>query len=163
MMRWGLVAILWLAAFLRLYNLTALGLEHDEVANWLIDRRILAGRHGIYFADAYGHEAGFHYLQTLTISLIGDNSLALRLPAALLGILVVAVSYRFVKSLYNHPTALLAPAIVAVTFFPTFYSRLALRAIMLPLFSGLAGYFFWEGKGGRGKGKGERGKGERLD
>ena len=160
MMRWGLVAILWLAAFLRLYNLTAQGLEHDEVANWLIDRRILAGRHGIYFADAYGHEAGFHYLQTLSVALIGDNTLALRLPAALLGILVVAVSYRFVKSLYNQPTALIASAIVAVTFFPTFYSRLALRAIMLPLFSGLAGYFFWEGGRRRGKWKGESGKGK---
>ena len=41
--------------------------------------------------------------------------------------------------------ALIAAAILAVTFFPTFYSRLALRAIMLPVLSGLAAYFYWRG------------------
>lgn len=147
------MGLLLLAAGLRLFGLTSLGLEHDEVANWLIDRSILAGNHGIYFQEAYGHEAGFHYLQTLTVALIGDNVLALRLPAALLGVLVVAVSYRLVKTLYNYPVALVAAAIVAVTFFPAFYSRLALRAIMLPVFSGLAGYFFWEGVKKMGNGE----------
>ncbi len=138
-----LVALLLLAAFLRLFRLTVLGLEHDEVANWLIDRTILAGNHSLYFAEAYGHEAGFHYLQSLFVALLGDNALALRLPAALLGIVVVAVSYRLVKTLYNRPIALLSALIVAITFFPTFYSRLALRAIMLPVLSGLSGAFFW--------------------
>ena len=146
----ALLGLLLLAAGLRLVGLTSLGLEHDEVANWLIDRSILAGNHGIYFQEAYGHEAGFHYLQTLTVALIGDNALALRLPAALLGVLIVAVSHRLVKTLYNHPVAFVAAAIVAITFFPAFYSRLALRAIMLPVFSGLAGYCFWVGMGARG-------------
>ena len=141
--RWTLVCILLWGAWLRLFNLTALGLEHDEVANWLIDRSILGGNHGIYFSAAYGHEAGFHYWQTLFVALIGDNTLALRLPAALLGVLLIAVSYKLVTVLYNRPIALLSAAILAVTFSPIFYSRLALRAMMLPVFSGLAAYFFW--------------------
>lgn len=141
----AIVLTLLIGAFLRFWNLTTLGLEHDEVANWLIDRSILAGKHGIYFQEAYGHEAGFHYLQTLFVALIGDNALALRLPAALLGTLLIAVSYTFVRVLYDRQVALIAALIVAVTFFPVFYSRLALRAIMLPVFSGLAGYFYWRG------------------
>ncbi len=139
-----LALILLLGTFLRFWNLTTVGLEHDEVANWLIDRAILAGKHGIYFQEAYGHEAGFHYLQTLSVVLLGDNALALRLPAALLGVLLIAVNYAFVKLLYNRQIALIAALILAVTFFPIFYSRLALRAIMLPVFSGLSGYFFWK-------------------
>ena len=35
--------------------------EHDEVAHWLINRDILAGEHAIYFSEAYGHEALYHY------------------------------------------------------------------------------------------------------
>jgi 4-amino-4-deoxy-L-arabinose transferase-like glycosyltransferase len=143
----AVVLTLLVGAFLRFWNLTAVGLEHDEVANWLIDRSILAGKHAIYFQEAYGHEAGFHYLQTLSVALIGDHALALRLPAALLGVVLIAVSYTLVKQLYNRQIALVAAVILAVTFFPVFYSRLALRAIMLPVFSGLAGYFYWRGKG----------------
>ncbi|MGB1250562.1 MAG: ArnT family glycosyltransferase [Candidatus Promineifilaceae bacterium] len=143
--RLWLVFLLLLGAWLRLSKLTALGLEHDEVANWLIDRSIINGNHGIYFSEAYGHEAGFHYLQTLFVMLIGDNALALRLPAALLGVVLLAVSYTLVKTLYNRPIALIATAILAITFFPIFYSRLALRAMMLPVFSGLAATFFWRG------------------
>ncbi len=138
------LVILLLAACLRLPRLTHIGLEHDEVANWLIDKGIQAGNHGIYFQEAYGHEAGFHYVQTLFITLLGDNALALRLPAALLGIILVAVSHRLIKTLYNRQTATIAALILAITFFPTFYSRLALRAIMLPVLSGASAYFFWQ-------------------
>ncbi len=43
---------------MRLIDLVrAAGLEDDQVANWLIDRDFLAGDHGIYFTEAYGHEA----------------------------------------------------------------------------------------------------------
>ena len=142
--RVGMVLILLWGAWLRLFNLTELGLEHDEVANWLIDRAILNGKHGIYFSEAYGHEAGFHYLQTLFVALLGDHAFALRLPAALLGIVLIAVSYTLVKVLYNRPIALITALLLAITFFPIFYSRLALRAIMLPVLSGLAAYFFWK-------------------
>ena len=78
-----MVLLLLLGAALRLSGLnngSPPGLEHDEVANWLIDQGILAGQHGVYFTAAYGHEAGFHYWQTLFVGLLGDNALALRLP-----------------------------------------------------------------------------------
>ncbi|MCB8922629.1 MAG: glycosyltransferase family 39 protein [Ardenticatenaceae bacterium] len=141
-----LLLILLLAAALRLVglnNLSPPGIEHDEVANWLIDRSILAGEHAIYFTRAYGHEAGFHYLQAGFVALLGDNVLALRLPAVFAGLLLVAVSYVLTRRLFGRREALISAAILAILFWPTFYSRLALRAITLPVLSGLSAYFWW--------------------
>lgn len=142
----ALLLMLLVAAALRLYGLSNLsppGLEHDEVAHWLINRDILAGNHGVYFADAYGHEAGYHYLQTGFALLLGDNALALRLPSAFAGLLLVAVNYALTRQLFDRRTALLSAALLAVLLWPVFYSRLALRAISLPLLTGLSAYFWW--------------------
>lgn len=143
-----MVIILLTAAVLRLYglnNLSPPGLAHDEVAHWLINRGILNGQHGLYFTEAFGHEAGFHYLQTLFMLLLGDNAFVLRLPSAFAGLLLVAVSFSLTRQLFGSRRALAAAAILAVLFWPVFYSRLALRAISLPLLSGLSAYFWWRG------------------
>ena len=140
--------ILLAAAALRLYglnNLSPPGLEHDEVAHWLINRGILAGQHAIYFTEAFGHEAGFHYIQTGFQVLLGDNILALRLPSAFAGLLLVAVSFALARRLFDLRTALLSASLLAILFWPVFYSRLALRAIAVPLLSGLSAYFWWRG------------------
>ncbi|MCO5206498.1 MAG: glycosyltransferase family 39 protein [Anaerolineae bacterium] len=154
---WSMTAILLAGAALRLWRLTDLGLEHDEVANWLIDRSILNGNHAVYFTDAYGHEAGFHYMQAAFVALLGDNALALRLPAALAGIVLIAVTFALLRLIFGRKIALIAAALLAVTFFPVFYSRLGLRAITLPVLSALSFYFFWQAtmKGGRRKAEGE--------
>jgi 4-amino-4-deoxy-L-arabinose transferase-like glycosyltransferase len=146
--RFSLVLALLTAAFLRLYglnNLSPPGLAHDEVAHWLINRDILAGRHAVYFTEAYGHEAGFHYLQTLFMALLGDHALALRLPAAFCGLLLVAVSFALARRLFGWRVALGAAVLLAILFYPVFYSRQGLRAISLPLLSGLSAYFWWQG------------------
>jgi 4-amino-4-deoxy-L-arabinose transferase-like glycosyltransferase len=143
-----LVAVLLLAAVLRLYglnNLSPPGLEHDEVAHWLINRDILEGNHALYFTEAYGHEAGYHYLQTLFMVLLGENAFVLRLPSAFAGILLIAISFALARRLFGLKTALLSATLLAVLFWPVFYSRLALRAISLPLLSGLSAYFWWQG------------------
>lgn len=142
------VFILLVAAALRLIGLrhgSPPGIEHDEVANWLIDRSILAGNHAIYFTQAYGHEAGFHYLQASFVALLGDHVLTLRLPAAFAGLLLVAATHALTHRLFGRPVALIAAAITAVLFWPVFYSRLGLRAITLPLLAALAAYFWWGG------------------
>ncbi len=137
-----MIVVLLLGAGLRVvgvYGLSPPGLEHDEVANWLIDRDILDnGRLTPYFSEAYGHEAGFHYVQAASVALLGDNAFALRLPAILLGILVIAVHFALARRLFGTRTALLSAALLAVLFWPVFYSRLGLRAISLPFVSGLA-------------------------
>ncbi|WP_374687010.1 glycosyltransferase family 39 protein [Promineifilum sp.] len=156
-----LVAILLLASAIRFVALdnfpsphgaTPPGLEHDEVAHWLINRDILAGNHAIYFAEAYGHEALYHYVQAYFGALVGDHALALRLPSAYLGVLLVAVSYALGRRLFGPGAGLLSAAFLAVLFWPVFYSRLALRAIMLPVLSGVSAVLWWRafGRGSRG-------------
>lgn len=141
-----MVTVLLVAAGLRfvgLDNVTPPGLEHDEVAHWLINRDILAGNHAVYFTEAYGHEALYHYLQAGFGALVGDHALGLRLPSAYLGVLLVAVGYVLGRRLFGVGAGLFAAAFLAVLFWPVFYSRLALRAIALPVFSGLSAYFWW--------------------
>lgn len=142
-----MVAILLIAAFLRLHGLnneSPPGLEHDEVAHWLINRDILDGNHALYFSEAFGHEAGFHYVQALFLLLLGDNAFVLRLPSALSGLLLIAVSFVLAKRLFGINAALMSAGLLAILFWPIFYSRIALRAIALPVFSGLSAYFWWQ-------------------
>jgi 4-amino-4-deoxy-L-arabinose transferase-like glycosyltransferase len=119
------------------------GLSHDEVANWLIDQQILAGRHAVYFTEAYGHEAGFHYLQAATVRLVGDNALALRMPAFFLATLLIAIHYTLIRKLFSKNIALVSAGLLATVFWGVFFSRQGLRAIMLPVVAGLSAYFWW--------------------
>ncbi len=142
-----MVILLLVAAALRVYginNVSPPGLEHDEVANWLIARAILDGRLALYFTEAYGHEAGFHYLQAVSVALLGDHALGLRLPAIMAGVLVIAVQYALTKRLFGVTTALVTVVFLAILFWPVFYSRLGLRASSLPLVSGLSLYAWWK-------------------
>ena len=154
--RFLLVAILLVATALRVIGLdnfptlqgaTPPGLEHDEVAHWLINRDILAGEHAIYFSDAYGHEALYHYAQAYFGAAVGDHALALRLPSAYLGVLLVAVSYALGRRMFGVRMGLISAAFLAVLFWPVFYSRLALRAISLPVLSGLSAWAWWRAFG----------------
>lgn len=143
-----LLLILLVGASLRLIGLnnqSPPGLEHDEVAHWLINQKILAGDHAVYYTDAYGHEAGFHYLQTAVGLALGDNALSLRLPAAFCGLLTVAITYALTRRLFGRDVALTSAAFASVLFWPVFFSRLGLRAIALPVCSGLSAYCWWGG------------------
>ena len=160
--RFALVAILLVATALRVIGLdnfptlagaTPPGLEHDEVAHWLINRDILAGEHAIYFTEAYGHEALYHYAQAFFGAAVGDHALALRLPSAYLGVLLVAVGYALGRRLFGVRVGLLSAAFLAVLFWPVFYSRLALRAIALPVVAGVSAMAWWRAFAGeRGRG-----------
>ncbi len=143
----AVVLILLVAAVLRLADLVGVppGLEHDEVANWLIDRDILSGRHALYFTEAYGHEAGYHYLQAAAVALLGDHALSLRLPSVFLGLLGIAASFALARRLFGQRVALINAALLAVLFWPVFFGRLGVRAISLPAVSGLAAWFFLRG------------------
>ncbi len=156
--RLSLIALLLLATALRVVGLDNFptsqgasppGLEHDEVAHWLINQDILAGHHAIYFTEAYGHEALYHYAQALFGAAVGDHALVLRLPSAYLGVLLVAVAYALGRRLFGVGIGWWAAAFLAVLFWPVFYSRLGLRAIALPVVSGLSAVAWWRAFAGQ--------------
>lgn len=141
---WRVVATIFLlAAALRLWALGQVppGLAHDEVAHWLIARDVLAGNCAIYFTAAYGHEPLYQYAQAATVALFGDHWLGLRWPSVAFGLLGMAATYALVRRLFGASVALLTAAWLAVSFWPMFYARVALRAITLPFIAALCAYF----------------------
>jgi len=135
-----ILAILLAAAALRSYRLADLppGVEHDEVAEWQIARGILAGRHAIFFREAYGQEPAYLYLQAVSISLLGDHVLALRFTSFAVAMLTMAAGYRLMRRLFGTVTALASLAFIAVTLWPVFVARVAIRGMTLPLVMCLA-------------------------
>jgi hypothetical protein len=147
-----LAGIILLAAALRLWRLPTLppGLWYDEAVNGVDVRMMLAGRGlPLYFIANNGREPLFIYLQALSVALLGYTPYALRVVAALTGILTVPAVYACARALWPHGDnrdpwpALIAAAGLAVSYWHLSLSRLGLRAILLPLVSALAVAFFW--------------------
>ena len=129
------VAILLIATALRTYRLTDVppGIEHDEVAEWQIARGILAGHHALFFRQAYGQEPLYLYLQAAAITMWGDHLWTLRFTTFAIAMLTLAACYRLTRRLFGRLAALASLALIAVTLWPIFFSRLGLRAMTLPL------------------------------
>jgi hypothetical protein len=141
---WASVTLtLLLAAALRFWGLGQVppGLAHDEVANGLIARDILAGRHAIYFTAAYGHEPLYQYVQAASVALFGGHWLGLRWPSVAFGLLGIAGTYALARRLFGVRVALLTVAWLAGSFWPLSYARVGVRAISLPFTAALAAYF----------------------
>ena len=139
-----LAGILLLAAFLRLVALDRVppGLSQDEVFNAGMVPYILDGNHALFFRQAYGHEPLYHYWMIPFQLLLGDNWLAARLPSVVLGLLVVALAMRWVRRDFGANTAVVTGLLLAVSWWPIIFSRVALRPIAEPFFL-LLGVWFW--------------------
>ena len=148
--RWELgavIAILLVAAALRMVALSDVppGLRYDELLNYRMAQRVLAGEFPIYFRESWGHEPLFHYAQAASIALTKACDWSLRLPAALFGLFGVLTTWLVARCLFGPRVAILAAAGLAVSFWSVFYSRDGLRGITIVPFSCLMVYFLWRG------------------
>ncbi|HEY74488.1 MAG: hypothetical protein B6I35_10350 [Anaerolineaceae bacterium 4572_32.2] len=137
---WALVAILLVAATLRLVALSDAppGPGYDELQNSLLVERVLEGEWAIYFPENFGQESVYPTLAALAVRLLGWNVFALRLPGALAGVLSVLALYLAGRRLANRRAALLAAAFQAVSFWPLLETRMALEMALSPPLAGLA-------------------------
>lgn len=149
---WQLIVVTLIAAAgLRLWQVGALppGLHYDEAADTIIAAQIARGENTPIFVEAYtGKEVLFFYWAAAWMKLIGPTAFAMRLAAALAGVLTVAATYRAVRELFHpHPfspgsggqsVALLAAMFMAVSFWHVLMSRLGFRSISEPLLQALA-------------------------
>ncbi|MCB0214780.1 MAG: hypothetical protein KDJ52_35905, partial [Anaerolineae bacterium] len=89
------VLILLLAAFFRLYHLPTLppGLNFDEAGNGVAALDILAGLPRLWWTIGGGKEPLWPYVIAVSTAIFGPIPLALRLPAAAIGILTVAAVF----------------------------------------------------------------------
>ena len=121
------------------------GLYQDEAFNGLDAIRVLAGEHPIYFTANNGREPLLIYLASISIARLGRTVAAVRLPSALLGTLTIPATAFLGSALFNKRVGILASALIAITFWPLHLSRIAFRAVGLPLFVALSLAAGWHG------------------
>ncbi|HEY8476868.1 MAG TPA: glycosyltransferase family 39 protein [Chloroflexota bacterium] len=150
--RWGavsdgllLLGVLVVAAFLRLSRLDEVppGLHFDEAAYGVLALDVLRGDRPIFFSAYASREPLFVYLVALSISLVGQTPLAIRLVAALAGVLAVATTYWAGRLLLGRAVGLLGAGAMAVSFWPVLTTRLGYRANLVPLFVALVVALLW--------------------
>ena len=132
-----LLALLLIAFFLRVYNLDVAppGLHFDEGANGTDALRVWQGVTPLFFPDNNGREPLYIYLVSLFVGALGNNALALRLPAAFAGTVAVASTFALGRRLLDDRAALIGAGFVAVTFWTVALSRISYRAnLFLALF-----------------------------
>ena len=145
---WILIAVLLLAAFLRLWKLDVVprGPSHDEANNGLMAGEVLKGYHPVFFEIYTGVEPGLIYPQALAFWALGSNATVQRWVSVAFGLLTVALTYAFAVRLFrSRLVGLLSALLVAVSFWHVFVSRLALRAVVMPPLQILTLLFFWRG------------------
>jgi 4-amino-4-deoxy-L-arabinose transferase-like glycosyltransferase len=136
--------ILLLAAAARLVMLAEIppGLAQDEVLDADIALFIRQGEHALFFRHGYGHEPLYHYWAAPFQALLGDNVLSIRLPAAFLGLLLVALTLRWARRDFGATVAVVAGLGLAVSWWPIIFSRIGIRPIMEPVLL-VAAMWFW--------------------
>ena len=114
------------AACLRLPGLGSLGFIVDEGYQALAVRGVL--EHGLPRLDTgyvYTRAFPFVYLQAACAWLLGFDEFALRLPAAVFGVLLVPVGFWFGRALFNTRVGLVTAALLALSAWEVEYARYA--------------------------------------
>ncbi|MEZ4593981.1 MAG: glycosyltransferase family 39 protein [Chloroflexota bacterium] len=119
------------------------GLRYDELQNYLMAGRVLAGERPLYFAESWGHEPLYHYLQAGSLALLGELDWSLRLPSVVLGMIELATTWLVAQKLLGRRVGLLTTAFLAVSFWAILYSRVGLRVGAVTAFATLMIYFLW--------------------
>lgn len=131
----ALALIALVGAALRLYRIGELppGLYRDEAFYGLDALGVLAGEWSLYFVANNGREGLFIYLLAPSVAALGRTPEALRLVSALVGTLTVLALYAAGRAMFSPQVGLIAAAVLATTFWHLALSRVAFRAITLPL------------------------------
>ncbi|BCX04143.1 MAG: membrane protein [Candidatus Roseilinea sp.] len=130
-----LVLIVAIGAALRFYRIGELppGLYRDEGYYGLDALRVLDGDLAIYFAANNGREGLFMYVLAAGVRLFGRTPEALRAASAFVGTLTIVAIYFAARNMFSPRIGALSAAILAITFWHLAISRVAFRAITLPL------------------------------
>lgn len=148
-----LLIVLLVTTFFHLWQLPHFPppMTGDEAKNGLEVLLLRAEPKLISFAPANaGREAMFHYMLMLPMAIFGSTVFALRIIPTLAGIVAVALSYRWARTLLppspDGPwAALLTATCLSASLWALQLSRLGLRGILLLPCMLAAYHFFWLG------------------
>jgi uncharacterized membrane protein len=140
-----LILILWLAAYLRFTGLNQPGFWLDELSYTLAAQKPVLNQI-INSTETLGDYLSVDpTLSAIPFSLflkLGDSNFLARFPAALFGVLGVALTYRLGRRLLGNTTGLLAAFLLATSSFHILYSQEA-RSYTQFIFFSLASFFFF--------------------
>jgi 4-amino-4-deoxy-L-arabinose transferase-like glycosyltransferase len=152
-----LLAILAVASFFRLWQLASVppGVWPDEALNANTAVRILdTGTFQVFYPENHGREGLFFLLISFSFALFGISVWSFKLVPAFLGILTILGQYLFSREFFrlvnleekkSQVAALLATLFLAISFWHINFSRIAFRAILVPLIIVFSFYFFFHG------------------
>lgn len=148
----ALLIIVAIAALLRLLFLGTIpnGFFCDEASNGYDSYSILKtlrDQHGNFlplFARALDdyRPSLYIYLTAPFIQIFGLNEFAVRLPAAIFGVLTIIVFYALVKELFDKRVALITALLLAMNPWHIHFSRIAFEATLIPFFTCLSVWLF---------------------
>jgi mannosyltransferase len=150
-----LLAILLLASFLRFYRLDTQSLWNDEGTSVAVAQRDLATIARDAAQDI--HPPLYYWLLHGWVELLGTSEAAVRSLSALLGVILVALTYALGRLLAGRWTGLAAALLAAVNPFQVYYSQEARMYMLLAVWSALAFYaaLRWVISPPLGEGRGE--------
>lgn len=141
--------VMVIAIAMRLYGLSTIppGLSPDEAMSGnsalTADR---TGEYRVYYSENNGGGGLFINLQTLSVHVLGNTTYALRLVAAIAGILTVLGVYFLTRRLFDDwRIAAIASFLMAVGFWHTHFSRIGNPEILEPLFAVWGFYYLYKG------------------
>ncbi len=128
---WSMMAVLLVATAFRFFAIDAAppGWRDDELIEYGMDRRIADGWRPLFITEAEGHEPVYHYLHAGTLLLFGDNLVGYKWLPMAFGLLTTALTYALARKMFNAKVALVAAALMAVSFWPVMYARFGVRHI----------------------------------
>lgn len=135
------LAIAATTAMLRVWRLGSAvpWLWYDEAGNGLDARELLAGQFRVFFSRSLGKEPLFNYLVTPFVAAMDGEAVAVRLAAAVMGVVMVPLLYACSLALWPDNRragiwmGLLAAGWWAVNYWPQSINRISFRANMLPV------------------------------
>jgi len=153
--QWLLLATVGLAALLRLVFLAQNpnGFYSDEASTGYDAFSLLAtgrdrfGQIWPFFARSFGdyNESLYRFLTVPSVACFGLNEFAVRLPAALAGVLTIPAVYFMGRELFDRRAGLVAACFLACSPWHIQFSRIGFRAVLFPLCFGWGLYFFIRG------------------
>ncbi len=121
------------------------GPSHDELRMMKLGDLIVGGERPIHWKISYSAEPLFMYGLAAVMPPFGSTVFAARLVTRWAGLLLIPLTYTLARRLFGRGVALVTGGVLAVTWWPVFFSRVALRGITLPLLFVPAVYCLWRG------------------
>jgi hypothetical protein len=142
-----MVIILLVATYFRFHRPDSIppGPSHDELRMMDLGELIVGGERPIHWTISYSAEPFYMYLLALVMPVWGFTPFSARLVTRFAGLLLIPLVHRFTRRLFGHRVALFTSGLLAVTWWPLFFSRIALRGITLPIVFTVAIYCLWLG------------------